>query len=221
MSAEYSDYSDDGEFVDEKYSENEDYVEYDENNASDDSDGRRLNEIINTDRCKNENFETASVSSRNTSISVLDDEFSMKSGVNNIFERCNYCGSAIRCTPMEAKAIYTEEEYEQLKESEYFEEATATLHFCDICCAKLFHDSLHPVNINYKEYNKALNENRLDKFTADMYKKVGHTPFGALPVYLAAIEGEQIEGLSEADIMNNRVIFHNIYRKVIRNAINY
>ena len=224
MSEYYSECSSSEEFI-EEYSD--DCMECD---SYESSDGKVLNEMVQSSSCKNDcNYmgndkiddDTGSVSSRSTLMSVLDDEFSMKSGMNNIYEHCNYCNSTIKCTPMNARAVYTDEELENIKDSEYYNEVTSELHFCDICCAKLFHDSLHPICVDYKSYNNALNNNGLDKITADIFKRIGHTPFGALPVYQAAIESEQMEGLNEQDILNNRVVFHNIYRKVIRNAINY
>ena len=146
----------------------------------------------------------------------IDAEFNVKNNANGtLYEQCDYCNSYIKCAPFYGKLIdITEDEKEAMQHIK-------ELHFCDICCAKLFNDCVHKVDVDYKRYNKSINGNHVDKFTADIYKRVASTPFGALPVYIAAQENETLTGLSEDDLIKNRVVFHNIYRKVVRNIMNY
>jgi hypothetical protein len=185
-----------------------------EEHESDSSNGYNLNKIVQETARNNYDFDTESVNS--TATSVLDAEFGSQNMPNGaIFERCDYCNSCIRCASVHATLInITEDEKDDYADVD-------ELHFCDICCAKLFHDSVHNVNIDYKHYNKAINDNRVDKYTSDIYKRIGSTPFGALPVYMAAQDNERMDSLSEEDIINNRVVFHNIYKKVVRNIMNY
>ena len=228
-----SDYSDVDTFCDNSYYSEDEFVqEYDDSDyegssqyhsndePSDSSNGERLTRLVNETTSNREfdvnSFEINSVNSNYTSASVLDAEFGMKNAsAGTLFEHCDYCNSCIRCAPMYGNFIdITDEEREQIDPS-------TELHFCDICCAKLFHDCVHRIDVNYRRYNKSINENQVDKYTAEVYRRIASTPFGALPVYIAAQDNELVENISEQDLFSNRVVFHNIYRKVVKNIINY
>ena len=208
------DYYSEDEFIDDGYDES--YCS-DDYHSGDSSNGERLNRLVAEESSKHNHFRNLDdeFSDTQSTISVIDSEFGSRSTPGLVFEHCDYCNNPIKCAPMYGRLIdITEEESEMMS-------AETELHFCDICCAKLFHDSVHRVSVDYKRYNKSIADNHVDRHSADIYKRIASTPFGALPIYMAAQENEMVEGLSETAILNNRNVFRNIYRKVVRNIIDY
>ena len=165
-------------------------------------------------------------SSCSRSTNVIDNEFNFNGFVDN----CDYCAGVIRYIPMygtidggckDEVDDGCDDTNDCNQNTDNIQQNTIEVKFCDICCAKLFNDAVAKVNVDYKRYNKALVNDQIDRGTAEVYNRIGHTPFGALPIYQAAIDNELNDRLSGEDILNNRKVFHNIYRKVVRNVLNY
>ena len=204
----YSDDQDDsdGMFIDYEYDEDDGAVG---GCGSGSDDGlKRLVLEDSYNRAVDPMDDSCSTCSRSTN--VLDNEFNF----NGFVDRCDYCDGVIRYVPM--YGTISRCDGEDACDGDVME-----VKFCDICCAKLFNDAISKVTVDYKRYNKALVNDQIDRGTAEVYTRIGHRPFGALPIYQAAIDNETDDRLSNEDVISNRKVYHNIYRKVVRNVINY
>ena len=81
----------------------------------------------------------------------------------SLYHKCSFCGCVIKTHP--------------------FNDISHTHRFCDIYCAKLFHDNVEQIKPAIQEYNRAYVNKQLDKSATEAFLKMKNTLFEMLPVY--------------------------------------
>ena len=76
--------------------------------------------------------------------------------------KCSFCGSSIKLAPVECIGNKCK--------------------FCDIACAKLYHDNVERIKIKVKEYNACYTNNQLTAKAKRIYEKMNSTLFDMLPI---------------------------------------
>ena len=62
--------------------------------------------------------------------------------------------------------------------------------FCDIVCAKLFHDNISNVKIDMKKYNMYYTNNQLSSPAKKIYEKMGSVMFNMLPICVVDVDDD-------------------------------
>ena len=109
-----------------------------------------------------QNIDVESALQNNSKKSVIrtDSEEQLQT---SLFNKCSFCNCVIR--------------------THSFKDIGHKHHFCDIYCAKLFHDNHERIKPDIIEYNKAFVNKQLDKSATEAFLKMKNTLFEMLPVY--------------------------------------
>lgn len=82
---------------------------------------------------------------------------------SNFETTCNFCNKVIQMYPVEC--------------------INSDYKFCDLCCAKLFHDNKEKIIINSQAYIRHYRNLELSPLAVKIYERVGNNLFEMLPLY--------------------------------------